>query len=1229
MNSLMKTVGGLSFFRILVVAGLLLSAVHTQASHFRFGHFTYQSRQDVAPAAADFAMTVAFRSSAFGHPGIGQTFRPGRYNFGDGRSANLNYRVIARNLQEDWIVGRAIDSSGNDLIRHIYPSVDNNGNPWLGQFSSCCKIGGIRNASNASWRVYTRVDLTSGNSSPLSNLPPIVSCSKYDCRFLIPAVDPDRDKITWRLSTRSESAIPSIPSGMQVDRDTGVFTWAGAQSFSNGLYSVQVTLEDRDDNDVVKSTAAIDFLIRLQDQGANIAPAFDHPPTPEAGSRIKAVVGQTLSIAVQASDADSNDTVYLNHVGLPNRATFEQSISGGRIGLAHLEWTPTESDIGEHIVTFLANDNRGGASSPVSVTIEVIKPAISDVRVRSRISADDVDVDTSSLSKPPSSIGIEGDRTVVTWEFATFSVDQLENLSKNLRLYNVEPGEIRVVTEQLEVSYIDIDGNPVHQSLGEQRVKVAPTLTSVSVATDKPSYTPSEQVIVSSTIMNLASVKTDAPVSIIVTDTQQNIAADLGSFNVEALQAQETRGLPNLNFSAADVYAGSYLAIARILDERGKVLRQASAPFSVTTQSGELATISALVSTDKPVYRAWDQAIVDLRALNNASNATFNGGNGVMTVYRPDGSLLESGTYVINSLAPSANEDRQHILRLEDREPGAYRVVWQIKQAEEILAESETQFTVERAALESLIGEIEVEHYPTGEPKSCQFVATNRSSSELDNATLIYQVIALESGEVLYQTREGNLALEAGASHPYTLILSDPPAYGDYGCILMAEIDEELRQLAAAGFQVIPPNLEVQVQAASKGRLLVLLDADDYQAPRDTVAPALQREYLERLLTENGWNYTLTSTPESFANEFNSGGYSSIAILSEATTLHPQVEALLAEAQNSATGLLISGSWNRRNSQLERSLGIALTGKNNQAHSIDVMEGVLANAAEDSPPVSAGLALAHCGAQVWAAFSVGKNASHECANLDGPAAVTVASYGLGRHAYFAYDALDSAAAQQGLHEQLLLAALETIQPRTWPLAPGRIVPLEISIENQSRRAALDVVITLPNGGQVVDTTGVYRHGDDTWLWQQDLSAPTAVHKIIYIQLPESSSDSLPVLVDIHAGINRSLMVNDSEFALSLAPIDAGLSFGNAISLMQSLLDQYPQDKDYDFIDKKLRSAEADIHQGKTDNAIKSLLLATDRLEKKVSAQALDLRLAVDRVLYQLQRTRSSISFANE
>jgi len=1203
--------------RIACLVLLMVSVSVAEASHFRFGHFTYKARPDISPTTADFRMTVAFRSSYFGHPKIGQTFRPGRYSFGDGYSSNHTYRVIARNLQEDWIVGEAIDTRNeNNLVRHTYRAANNNGQPWIGNFSSCCKIGGLRN-SGSTWRVYTRVNLENGNSSPFSNLPPIVSCSKYDCRFLIPAVDPDGDQLTWRMSTRSESAINSIPSGMKVDRDTGLFTWDGAESFSNGLYTIQVTIEDRDEEGNVKSSAAIDFLLNLRDQGTNASPEFDHPPTPEAGSVIKAVVGQKLTLTVQASDSDPNDQVYLNHVGLPVGATFEQSVSGGTTGVATLEWTPTTADMGEHLVTFLANDNRGGASAPVSVRIEVIKPAISDVKIVSTLSTAGIGIESGSYSVAPSLIEVENDRTIVTWEFDTFSVGQLENLTTELKLFNVEPGSQRVVTEQLAISYTDIDGNPVHETLGEQSVKVAPSLTTLDVDTDKDVYSPAESVVISGVLGNLSEIETDAQVVVTIEDNQQARVANLGIFDVQAIAPKGQAAIPDQLFNTAGIYAGTYQVVGQLLGNDGQVLTQSVAPFAMTTAGGAFAEVGALVTTDKPVYQAWDQARIDLRVSNVSNNGLFDGGVGTLQVSRPNGKLLAEQTYNLNSLPPQGSTDRQYALPLVDREAGRYRVSWIVRQDGEILATSQASFRVERSELMSLTGNVTVEYYDTGEAKTCHFEITNRSAQAEVKANLIYQLVSLADGSVISQIRQNDTPVSNTIAHPYQLLLSDPPAYGGYGCILMAEADGELLELAAAGFEVVPPTVMVDLHPAAKGKLLVLVD-DLATATSDLNDAGRQRTYLEDLLTRHQWHYTLTDSARDFTAEFNSGLYSAEAMFSEQVTLAPQTEQLLVEAQHNGLGLLVSGSWNRRNNHVEKALGVKLTGRNNQAGSISD-NGYLEQSVAVDALVTQGLALAHCDADVWAVFGGGKNASDDCAYAPAPAAVTLGVYGSGANSYFAYDVLDLATSWQGLHEQLLLEALLAIQPQVWPVAAGRVIPVEIRLENLSRKAAVDIRFTLPQGGTILESELPTTFADDTWLWQRDFASPGDTSNVLFIQLPDGVTGEVTLQVDIDAGINRSLMVDDSELNFSLGAIDGRHKHQQVSTMVQQLMAQGPGIANYRFIAKKLDHAQGHLNKAKVDNAVKSILLATDEIAQESYPTAVELRFLLDFWLYQLQR----------
>ena len=216
-----------------------------------------------------------------------------------------------------------------------------------------------------------------------------------------------------------------------------------------------------------------------------------------------------------------------------------------------------------------------------------------------------------------------------------------------------------------------------------------------------------------------------------------------------------------------------------------------------------------------------------------------------------------------------------------------------------------------------------------------------------------------------------------------------------------------------------------------------------------------------------------------------------------------------------------------------------------------------------------------------------------------------------------------------MHEQLLLFALTKIQPLGWSGAAGRVIPVDISIENLSRRTAIDVILALPNGGGVIDTAAVQRLENGTWLWQQDLAAPVEISKRFYIQLPETEVDSVPLFVDVNAGINRTLLVDNSEWRLELGPVGERLPFASGYNTVQLLIEQFPDDNRYRFIDKKVASAEADISNARRDNAVKSLLLAADELGDKDNAIAIELRLLVDQILYQLQRQRSSISLLSE
>lgn len=106
----------------------------------------------------------------------------------------------------------------------------------------------------------------------------------------------------------------------------------------------------------------------------NQPPQFDHPTTPSCGSTLALMANQNLSFRVQASDPDSADVVTLNSSLLPPGATLVGALpTSGNPVSTMFSWTPTNADVGSHLVTFTATSNNAADSTAVcSLTIEVL-----------------------------------------------------------------------------------------------------------------------------------------------------------------------------------------------------------------------------------------------------------------------------------------------------------------------------------------------------------------------------------------------------------------------------------------------------------------------------------------------------------------------------------------------------------------------------------------------------------------------------------------------------------------------------------------------------------------------------------------------------------------------------------------------------------------------------------------------------------------------------------------
>ena len=156
--------------------------------------------------------------------------------------------------------------------------------------------------------------------------------------------------------------------------------------------------------------------------------------------------------------------------------------------------------------------------------------AFTNVRLIDTIPTRDVEFVLSSVTKTPYSVTPEGDRTIVEWRFDNFYRDQMEAISFDLNLYNLVPGENRLVDHKLELIYTDKSGKEITIALPPLYVNVLKSAFDINVSTDKLIYQANEDVNITTTITNLSPDMRSPTVKITIEDMNGNIVSEIAEF---------------------------------------------------------------------------------------------------------------------------------------------------------------------------------------------------------------------------------------------------------------------------------------------------------------------------------------------------------------------------------------------------------------------------------------------------------------------------------------------------------------------------------------------------------------------------------------------------------------------------------------------------------------------------------------------------------------------------
>ena len=389
---------------------------------------------------------------------------------------------------------------------------------------------------------------------------------------------------------------------------------------------------------------------------------------------------------------------------------------------------------------------------------------------------------------------------------------------------------------------------------------------------------------------------------------------------------------------------------------------------------------------------------------------------------------------------------------------------------------------------------------------------------------------------------------------------------------------------------------------------LALPGGRDPHGTNAVLSVTAQRQYVETLLTEAGWSYTLVTDADSFTREFRSGGYTTYLLLSEQVKLAEQVQDELREAVYRGEGLVVAGDHDQRNGRLDTPLGITYRGKEPDAVSVSVDDSVVHNGG-----FVANLVLGDkvSKADLSGAMAVGQFTLGDASTAP---AVATHSYGQGRTVYGGFDLLAEATSvgQQSALAELILGLLDYVHPVPTTLT-NAVVPITLTITNQGIATAGQAVIMLPAETSLVDSSDTLTSDAvvaNTWRFTFDLVETEQVNLTLWLQLPESAQ-TLNVEVLLKTGSDPNF--TDYDTLSLLLDVQPGAVLADVLADL-TLLES--QDNDYRQALQALERAETALLNADDAKALKELLKTADQLIAVGTQEAEQVRVQVAQLIRQ-------------
>ena len=359
---------------------------------------------------------------------------------------------------------------------------------------------------------------------------------------------------------------------------------------------------------------------------------------------------------------------------------------------------------------------------------------------------------------------------------------------------------------------------------------------SIGAVTDASAYGANSPVMVSATVQNHGSLDATPAMRFSIESADGSATVVVLQSNMPVMVGRNSTLVVSNVWNTAATYAGNYRAKVELIGSNGAPFAAAFAPFAIVSNGAVPGGtgVGAAVTVDKQSYQPYDRVQIANRITNLFTNQTQSGLQAVVSVLRPDGSVLWTQSAALQQLLAASFIDLPLSTQLATAPAGQYSVIISVLNANAVeMARATTGFTVLSTAntgngLKGTLGALP-KIVPQTDPVVLNWTASNLGNA--DFAALPVKLTIADPATLQAMTQQTyTIALAQGKSYQtaFTWDTSHANVGSNYVAILAATVGGKDIVLAQDNFLVTFPPVKLGVTQSSvrENRVLVWLACD-------------------------------------------------------------------------------------------------------------------------------------------------------------------------------------------------------------------------------------------------------------------------------------------------------------------------------------------------------------------------------------------------------------------